>query len=267
MPLKRLKTHLDLLYETYNRREFVYPDPLIFLYQYEDLRNREIVGLIASSLAYGRVEQIIKSIAAVLDRMPNPSSFLKSSSLKSLGFTFRHFKHRFTSGMDFAILLFSIKQSIEKYGSLYACFRAGFNNHDETVLPALRSFMQELLIDDHCKYNTLIPSPLKNSAFKRMNLFLRWMVRKDNVDPGGWEIIPASKLIVPLDTHLHRISLALNLTKRKQADIKTAYEITCALKKIDPEDPVKYDFALTRLGISGSRINASNDQSVSKLAP
>jgi uncharacterized protein (TIGR02757 family) len=84
-----------------------------------------------------------------------------------------------------------------------------------------------------------------------MNLFLRWMVRRDRVDPGGWDGIPCSNLIIPLDTHMHRISLALNLTKRKQANMNTALAITSCFKKIVPEDPVKYDFALTRLGIRG----------------
>jgi uncharacterized protein (TIGR02757 family) len=202
-------------------------------------------------LAYGRVEQIVKSVSMVLGRMQNPSDFLKYSSLETLRSTFKSFKHRFTSGKDLASMLFAAKRVIEKYGSLYMCFMTMLNDEDATVFPALKSFMSELSIVNDCTYNSLVPSPLKGSACKRMNLFLRWMVRKDDVDPGGWEKVSASKLLVPLDTHLHRICLALNLSQRKQADIKTAFEITSAFRKIIPEDPVRYDFTLTRLGIRG----------------
>ena len=95
-----------------------------------------------------------------------------------------------------------------------------------------------------------MPSHTGGSAFKRLNLFLRWMIRDDDVDPGGWKGIPASKLIIPLDTHMHRISLSLGLTGRKQADMKTAVEITGSFKKIEKNDPIRYDFALTRIGIN-----------------
>lgn len=258
MELKVNKIKLEELYRKYNRRRFVHPDPLEFLYNYEDLYDREIVGLIASSLAYGRVEQILKSVSAVLERMQDPSNFLKSSSPETFRSVFKDFKHRFTSGENLANLLFGAKLVIEKYGSLYACFRTKLNDEDSTILPALRSFMLELSIMNNCMSNTLVPSPLKGSACKRMNLFLRWMVRKDNVDPGGWDEVPASKLIVPLDTHLYRICHTLNLSKRKQADMKTAFEITQAFRTFAPEDPVKYDFALTRIGMRGIRSSQEN---------
>lgn len=243
------KRRLEALYRAHNRREHVHPDPLEFLYHYENLCDREIVGLVASSLAYGRVEQILKSVSAVLERMPEPYYFLKSSSLESLRLTFRDFKHRFTTGEDLSIMLFGAKLIIQRYGSLYECFMTGLKDEDDSVLPALGLFTQRLMDLDLCEKNTLIPSPFKGSACKRMNLFLRWMVREDDVDPGGWKRVPASKLIVPLDTHLHRISLALYMTNRRQADIKTAQEITCAFRRITPDDPVRYDFTLTRLGI------------------
>jgi uncharacterized protein (TIGR02757 family) len=255
MEIKANKIKLEELYTKYNQRRFVHPDPLEFLYDYEYLGDREIVGLVASSLAYGRVEQILKSVSSVLERMHNPSHFLKGSSFESLCSTFKDFKHRFTTGEDLAALLFRVKLIIEKYGSLYECFKAKLNDEDSTMFPALRSFMIELSVRNKYEYNTLVPSPLKGSACKRMNLFLRWMVRKDNVDPGGWDEVPASKLIVPLDTHLYRICHALKLSQRKQADMKTAFEITNAFRTIAPNDPVKFDFALTRLGMRGVRSN------------
>lgn len=244
------KAVLENLYLRYNKREFVHPDPLEFLYNYSDLTNREIVGIIASSLAYGRVSQIIRSVSWVLDQMgPSPLRFLNQASKKSLKCTFSGFKHRFTTGDELASMLFGIKQVIERYGSLQKPFLQGLRDADETVIPALTMFAKQLRDNSNGQYNSLLPYPKKGSALKRFNLFLRWMVRRDDVDPGGWTDVPASKLIVPLDTHMHQISLALGLTQRKLPDMKTAMEITQAFKKIAPKDPVRYDFVLTRFGI------------------
>lgn len=241
---------LDELYVRHNRREFVHPDPLEFLYDYPDVGDREIAGLVASSLAYGRVAQILKSVSSVLERMqPSPSIFLRRASRESLLETFADFKHRFTTGEDMAMLLFGIKRVIERNGSLQACFTAYLNDGDDTIFSALSAFVKELSAQDNGRRNSLLPLPMRGSACKRLHLFLRWMVRKDDVDPGGWDNVPTSKLIVPLDTHMHRICLALKLTQRKQADMRTAAEITAAFRTIAPEDPVRYDFALTRLGI------------------
>ena len=241
---------LDELYDFYSRHEFIHPDPLEFLYAYPDLRDREIVGLIASSLAYGRVAQILKSISSVLDRVnPSPFSFLLNASKKTLLATFRDFKHRFTTGEELAFLLWGAKHVIQTYGSFGACFTAGLYDDDDTVLPALSAFVRKLNIMSLKGHNSLLPCPDKGSACKRLNLFLRWMVRQDDIDPGGWDLVPVSKLIIPLDTHMHRICRMLDLTRRKQADMRTALEITHAFRRIAPDDPVRYDFALTRLGI------------------
>lgn len=244
-----LKEALEELYARYNRREFVHPDPLEFLYNYDDLDDREIAALVASSLAYGRVAQILNSVSLVLRRMPSPWMFLKRASLLSLRHTFRDFKHRFTTGEELSLMLFGVKRVLERYGSLRACFTAGFKDDDDSVLAALSVFVKELnaFRDGRCAF--LIPSPAGGSACKRLHLFLRWMVRRDDVDPGGWDSVPASRLMVPLDTHMHRICLRLGLTKRKQADMRAAVEITAAFRAMAPSDPVRYDFALTRLGI------------------
>ena len=243
------KHQLEALYTRLNRREYVHPDPLEFLYAYPDLHDREIVGLVASSLAYGRVEQILKSVSIVLQRMLRPFHSLMGASRATLTATCEDFKHRFTTGEDLAALLFGARRAIKRYGSLNACFRSGFRDEHETVRSALSSFMRELSIPDKGGCNTLLPSPDKGSACKRMNLFLRWMVRKDDVDPGGWEGVPSAKLLVPLDTHLYRIGCALRLTTRRQVDMKAALDITRAFKTIAPDDPVRYDFSLTRIGM------------------
>lgn len=243
------KEFFESIYARLNRRDLVHPDPLEFLYNYPKVHDREIVAIIASTLAYGRVAQILKSVTTVLSKMPSPATFLKSVSLESLQSTFRDFKHRFTTGSDVAWLLFGIKCTVEQYGSLEKCFVRGLKKNDETVLPALSKFVKKLVSPLEDKQSFALPLPEKGSACKRLNLFLRWMVRRDEVDLGGWNSVPSSKLIIPLDTHMHKIGLLLGMTKRRQANMCTALEITSAFKKLVPEDPVKYDFALTRLGI------------------
>ncbi len=249
MTSEKLKKKLDNLYNQYNRRGYVHPDPLEFLYSYKEIGDREIAGLIASSLAYGRVAQILKSVGYVLDIMnPSPYLFLKNSTYTSINRAFTGFAHRFASQDHLAALLVGIKNVVAGFGSLHECFLAGFSEDDENIIPAMTFFSTQLAAGRN-KPGHLVALPEKGSACKRMNLFLRWMVRKDRVDPGGWAGIPLSRLIIPIDTHMHRIGLALNLTKRKQANMHTAFEITSGFKKIVPEDPVKYDFALTRFGI------------------
>jgi uncharacterized protein (TIGR02757 family) len=240
---------LDELRAKYNRREFVHPDPLEFLYAYEDLRDREVVGLIASSLAYGRVKCILRSVARVLERMDPPARFLDEVSDAALFDTFRDFRHRVTSGETLSVMLLGAKRVISHYGTLGACFKAGLGEEDETVFPALARFVDELTLAAGRCPTHLLPAPDKGGACKRLNLFLRWMVRCDEVDPGGWPDVPAAKLVIPLDTHMHAMGRRLGFTKRKQADRRTALEITSAFRSIAPDDPVRYDFALTRLGI------------------
>ncbi len=237
---------LDRLYRRYNRVKYVHPDPLEFLFRYEDLRDREIAGLVASSLAYGRVAQILKSVEAVLGRMGrSPRRFVTATSPRTIAAMCAGFKHRVTTGCDMAELLVGIRNAVRTHGSLNECFMAGLGAHDETVLPAMVCFTREL----GCTAPHLIPDPAKGSACKRLNLFLRWMVREDAVDPGGWHGVPREKLIVPMDTHMARISRELGFTRRKSADMTAALEVTSAFRAFAPEDPVKYDFVLTRFGI------------------
>jgi len=249
MPARIYRQHLRRLYDTCNRREFVHPDPLEFLYDYKELRDREIVALVASSLAYGNVTQILKSVSSVLHRLGSPYLALKDASHESLTKAFADFKHRFTTGRELAYMLYGAKRVIERYGSLRECFRQGLRADDETVIPALTTFVRELSSVCPSRPSTLLPCVEAGSPCKRLNLLLRWMVRRDAVDPGGWEEVQASRLVVPLDTHMHRISLRLGLTARKQASLRTALEVTFAFRSIEPDDPVRYDFCLTRLGI------------------
>lgn len=246
------KRHLEKLYADLNRREHVSPDPLQFLYDYSDPIDLEIVGLIASSLAYGRVAQILKSTQKVLQVMGSPRDFL-AGSRASMRRAFCGFKHRFTTGEEMANMLFAAKCAIEEYGSLGSCFAAGVMGDDATVLPAMALFVTEMTDFAGRPMGYLLPSPESGSACKRFNLYLRWMVRNDRVDLGIWRGVDPAMLIIPLDTHMYKIGMKMGFTHRKQANLKAAVEITEGFRRIMPEDPVKYDFALTRLGIHSDR--------------
>lgn len=251
------KDKLDGLYDRYNRRRYVHPDPLEFLYSYKTPEDLEIAAMVASSLAYGRVAQITASVSKVLDTMgASPFIFLSRSSNAMLYDAFEGFVHRFATGKTLSCLLIGIKRTVGRYGSLNACFLSGYRNEDETVFSGLRFFVHALTAACDQSPHHLMALPERGSACKRLNLFLRWMVRQDAVDPGGWRGIPASKLIIPLDTHMHAFGLKAGMTCRRQADMRTALEITAAFKKVAPEDPVRYDFVLTREGIWRTRGDA-----------
>ena len=241
------KRQLEDLYTRYNRWELISPDPLEILYRYRTPRDREIAGLLAALLAYGGVRQIVNSAAEAVGRMnPSPSAFLEASTMARLHGVFRGFRHRWTTGREVAALLAGVKVAIDRFGSLESSFLSGFLPGHETVLPALTAWVQMLRVGEGHAPRDLLSCPRQGSACKRLNLFLRWMVRKDEIDPGLWSGVPASKLVVPLDLHMHRIGLAWGLTTRKSADLKSALEITAAFRSISPDDPVRYDFALTR---------------------
>jgi uncharacterized protein (TIGR02757 family) len=241
---------LEALYRHYNHFDHIHPDPLEFVYLFDKKLDRELIAFIASALAYGRVRQILASVQSVLDALgPSPSSFLLENRHADIRKAFRLFKHRFTTGETLSNLLIALRELTLEYGSLESCFLTGFSEHDRNILPALTGLVKKLEQACGRTMQMFLPSPDGGSACKRLNLFLRWMVRSDNVDPGIWQSVPASHLIVPLDTHMHRIATAMGLTSRKQADIRCAIEITEAFSSIRPDDPVRYDFGLTRLGI------------------
>jgi uncharacterized protein (TIGR02757 family) len=243
---------LEEAYERYNRRSFVHPDPLEFLFRYESGPDRELAGLIAACLAYGRVAQILKSIASILDATGPLSSYLATASRRELAGRFRHFKHRFTTGTEVAALLVGARAALEEHGSIEACFGSGLRPEDPDLVPAIGRFVAKLEAPSGGGCGSLLPTPGKGSACKRLNLYLRWMVRKDRVDPGGWDRALLPRLIVPLDVHMHRVATQHGLTKRRNADMRAALEITAGFAAFCPEDPVKYDFALTRPGIRGT---------------
>ena len=243
----RIRRILDDLYERYNWRRYVPGDPLMFLYDFSEVEDREIVALVASSLAYGNIKQIERSIDQVLQVMgSSPRQFLMGSTKGSLDYAFAGFKHRWTTGEDISSLLLGARGAVRKHGSLEACFMEGLGANDADVVPALEHFVDTVLPDGQ---NRILPSPCRGSACKRLNLFLRWMVREDRVDPGGWNRVPKSMLLMPLDTHINRVCSSMGMSTRKSADLKTTREITGIFRTIYPDDPVRYDFSLTRLSM------------------
>ncbi|MFP4053916.1 MAG: TIGR02757 family protein [Phycisphaerae bacterium] len=239
---------MEALYRRYDDRRWVHPDPLEFLYRYEDVRDREIVALVASSLAYGRVKQILRSVETVLAELgPRPGCLVASSRPGELRRRLADFRHRFDTGRQVTDMLLGARRLVWLYGSLEACFAAGVGEDDPTLRPAMRRFVG--LLDPRHRCGHLLPRPARGSACKRLWLMLRWLVRRDAVDPGGWNPAWRSRLVVPLDTHMHKIGLELGFTTRRSADFRTAVDITRSLAAFDAADPTKYDFALTRLGI------------------
>lgn len=238
---------MEELYAGLNRRDLVRPDPLQFLYAYVAPDDQEIVALIASSLAYGRVAGILRSVEWILRRLPSPRHDICEGSAAGITERMAGFRHRFTTDDEVARLLIGIRHVVGRYGSLRECFLTGLSAQDRTTLAALEHFVTQL--NPNGASTSLLPQPSRGSACKRLHLFLRWLVRRDGVDPGGWEEVGAARLIVPLDTHMFRIAHRLGLTSRGCPDGAAAMEITDGFRALRPDDPVRYDFALTRLGM------------------
>ena len=255
--LARLKLALERLYEKYNRRDLIRTDPLQFVYHYPGRADREIAGFLAAALAYGRVQQIEQSLSCLFEYMgKSPFTFVRNFDAHKRA-QLRGFKHRFTTGNDLADLLELLRTVLEEFGGLEEYFARGYSSGDATIIPALSKFCDSLCaiyakghggrISGGLKY--LLVSPTGNSACKRLNLFLRWMVRNDDVDTGLWRSIDKAKLIVPVDVHMGRLCKILGFYGRKTISLAAATEITQSFAELEPTDPVKYDFALSRIGI------------------
>lgn len=250
-PARDLRERLDALVAAYGPARLD-GDPLSLARRYTDPRDREIAGLIAATLAFGSAKQIIRAAGGVLDALgPRPARAIRRSD--RLARLHGH-RHRWVSGGDLALLLAAAAGVLRARGSLEAVFRDGYGEEDEDVGPALSRFvgaLRERAGDGPRGFRYLLPDPATGGAAKRLCLWLRWMVRPDDgLDLGVWSSIPASALVIPLDTHVLRIARYVGLTERRTASFATAREITRGLARLDPDDPVRYDFAIAQLGIS-----------------
>lgn len=269
----KLKEILDRFYKEYNLKSRIEHDPIEFPHRYKKPEDIEIAGLIASSLSYGKVtlfKPVINKILSITSSNGSLQEFIINFEPAKDAKLFGGIKYRFNSERDIIGLIYSIKSALIEYGSLkklfYSFYNSGDNNITNALIGFVKYFMSLNLSPVYGKkghsggMKQFFPSPAEGSACKRLNLYLRWMVRSDDgVDFGIWACsersesnkIPPSKLIIPLDTHMARICTHLGLTRLKTTGWKMAEEITDNLKILDPEDPVKYDFALCHLGISG----------------
>lgn len=258
----QLKAKLDELYSQFHA-SYLYSDPLKYLHKYEKPIDQELVGIIVSSLAYGRVEKIFDSVETVLEIIGlSPSDYILSFDPSKEKVKFDDFVHRFNKGEDLACLIWFLKQILIKYGSLGNLFKDIAADDNVNMKDILTKFTDYILsldsspfygsnkLPDKAGVRYFFPTPLKGSSCKRLNLFMRWMVREnDGLDLGLWDFIPPSKLILPLDTHLASLTRYLGFTNKKSANWKVAEEVTEHLKQMSPEDPLRYDFSLCRLGI------------------
>lgn len=197
------------------------------------------------------MKQILKSTEKVLGLLgPAPSAFLCNSDPAMLGEKLKDFKHRFTTGLDMTAFLVSISAIQKEHGLIgsYLAKLVESRPYTESLDVFAREVVSSMKMSGS-ESGHLLPLPSRGSACKRLHLFMRWMVRNDDVDPGGWNMISASELMVPVDVHMHRIGIKLGFTNRKAADAKTVEEITEGFRVVSSDDPVKYDFALTREGI------------------
>jgi uncharacterized protein (TIGR02757 family) len=252
-----LKSSLDQLLLTSDKLKHVAHDPVEFVRKFQGKPGDvEVVGLLSSALAFGKVDSIRKKIKEALSVLgESPAATIEAVGREDLRRKLKGFQHRWTTGDDLADLLTAAAKLRQEHGSMGDLVAHHFNK-TQNFRAALYELSSSLRKIARPKLNqtfaNLIPDVMAGSACKRLMLYARWMIRKeDGVDLGVWSL-PARVLVIPVDTHIARISHYIGLTQREDASWKTAEEITAALRALDPEDPVKYDFALCHLGISGS---------------
>ncbi len=244
------------LEEVFDFESRIATDPVRFVRRYGAPGDREVAGLVASVFAYGAVEQIGRTLSRVFNVLGDSPRDFVLNRLNTENPPFEGFYHRFNNREDLLTLLWAIAQQLKRWGSLENLFLNGYTPGD--ISHGMDSFSGAFIemaggtpFPGGRNFSYFFPSPRKGSPCKRMCLYLRWMNRKDMVDPGGWAGVDRSDLVVPVDTHIERIARYLGFTRRKNPSWKMAVEITQGLKKLNREDPLRMDFLLCHLGMSG----------------
>ena len=254
-----LRQVLDRLYSGFNVDRSA-ADPVWLIHRYQRADDQEVVAFIAAALAFGRVQSVLNSVDGMLQVMGvSPAAFVRNFDPARDRNCFKHLVHRWTNGADFAALVWILHQMIEQSGSIEHFFVEGLTGDAVDVGAALQSFStRALALDVSAIYGRKRPQPgvayffsrpSSGGACKRLNLFLRWMVREDQVDLGVWKNVRPGQLIVPLDTHVIRVGQCLRLTRLKSPGWRMAADITGSLRALDPADPVKFDFSICHLGM------------------
>lgn len=255
---RELKAFLDEKVELYNEPDFVLDDPLSIPHMFSKKQDIEIAGFWAAVLAWGQRKTIIRKCKELFELMEGaPHDFLLNHTENDLK-SFLNFKHRTFNTTDTLYFIEFLSWYYRNNSSLETAFSQFLKDEDEHVGPALRGFHDFFfhLPDSPQRTRKHIATPARKAACKRLVMFLRWMVRRDNkgVDFGIWQEIKPRQLVCPCDVHVDRVARRLGLITRKQTDWQTALELTERLKLFDPQDPVKYDFALFGLGVEGREL-------------
>lgn len=253
---------LDRAYDAFNLTHST-RDPIWTVRRFADPADQEVTAFIASALAFGKVQSVLNTVDAVLGVMgPSPAAFLRQFS-PDQATAFEALGHRWIRNHDLAALAWQLHQMLRDHGSIEAFFAEGGRHAaDDTVEGALESFSRRAMtLDLKAIYGRRRPvpgvgyffsKPSSGGACKRLNLFLRWVVRQDAVDLGLWSSVRPAQLIVPLDTHIIRVGRCLGLTARVSPGWKMAADITATLRRLSPDDPVRYDFSMCHVGMGGS---------------
>ena len=259
MQIGGLKPALDGLYDGFNVADSA-TDPIQIVRRYGRDDDREVVGFIAAALAFGRVTSVLQSIERVLAVIgPEPAAYVRRFDPRRDAPSFAGIVHRWTRETDIVALLWLLRQMLDRSGSVEGFFLAGDEGTSDDVGEALDSFStRALALDLKAAYGRVparpgvcyfFPRPSAGSGCKRLNLFLRWMVRRDALDLGVWRRVSPARLIVPLDTHVIRVGRCLRLTAYTSPGWRMARDITASLRRLDPHDPVRYDFSICHLGM------------------
>ena len=265
--MSKLRNSLESLLIGRDPKESLRNDPLFFVHRYSNAEDQEIAAVFASQLAYGRVSlffPVIEELLNEADRFGGPRKWVENFSTQHSK-RIEHLYYRLNKSPDFALLALGLQGICQEYPNLFSAFQSGYQDQHQNINIALDSFVENItfhaankasvigytkkVLPRSCRH--MLSRPSSGSACKRWNLFLRWMVRTEYPDLGLWKI-PPNKLIIPLDTHVHQISLMLGLCSDKSANNKTAQKITDFLRRLDDKDPIRYDFAIAHLGISGN---------------
>ena len=257
--LAALREPLEQLYRTFDHANAA-SDPIQLVRRYRRPDDREVAGFCAAGLAFGRVASVLSSIESLFAVMgPSPAAFVRSFDAARDAPRLARLGHRWIRSADIVALLLILQRMLEEAGTIESFFARGDNPGAGDVGRALEAFSKSALDIDLRRAYGLVPArpgvcyffprPSAGSACKRLNLYLRWMVRRDAVDLGVWSQVSPARLVVPLDTHVIRVGRCLRLTRYRSPGWRMAVDITAALREIDPADPVRYDFSLCHLGM------------------
>lgn len=244
------KTELDKLVEKYENKTFIESDPIQIPHRYKDKENIEIVAFISALFAYGSRKVFIPKLDELFSKMgKKPLEYIKNGEFSNL----INFNYRFAKENDVIEILKILSKLYNSNETIQTLFRYGYEQKSD-----IKGMLQ--VVTDYFYLNStdnvgegfyfMLANPKNNGAMKRLNMFLRWLVRKPPVDFGLWDFIPTSELLIPLDTHVAKISREMNLLTRKSNDFKAVLELTDKLKQFDANDPTKYDFAIYAKGIN-----------------